>query len=678
MRRGRGTGVSARGGYYRAAMFRSVLIANRGEIAVRVIRTARALGLRTIAVYSDADRGALHVKLADEAHYIGPSPARASYLDVARIIEVARKSRAECVHPGYGFLSERPELVEGCAAAGIVFVGPPPAAMRAMGSKSEAKALMAKAGVPVVPGYHGERQDPAFLKQKAYETGYPVLIKPAAGGGGKGMRKVDKQIDFEAALASAQREAESSFGDRRVLVEKAIENPRHIEIQIFADSHGEAVHLFERDCSAQRRHQKVLEEAPAPGMTAELREAMTKAAVTAAKAVGYQGAGTVEFIADGARLSIDGYYFLEMNTRLQVEHPVTEMVTGFDLVEWQFRVAAGERLPKKQDEIRLDGHAVEVRLYAEDPEKGFLPSTGKLYALQLPKGEGVRVDSGAETGGEVTPFYDPMIAKLIAHAPTREAALDRLARVLDDTVVVGPRSNVAFLQALVRLPSVRAGKIDTGLIEREAAALGMAPRPTDFSAAARAVEKLVAHEQDRMASRAQRRSDEKHSPWDARDAFGLGGTRETSFAVSVDGARASARVRFGADGIRASIDGKTAADCAVVEAGDGMVAWHKGRQTKVVPEEAIAVDLEHLDTGGLVSAPMHGKVLAIEVKAGERVSKGQRLGVIEAMKMEHALTAPLDGTVREIAVKAGDQVAERAKLLVISTDGNAAEVDGKK
>jgi 3-methylcrotonyl-CoA carboxylase alpha subunit len=660
-------------------MFRSVLIANRGEIAVRVIRTARSLGLRTIAVYSDADREALHVKLADEAHYIGPAPARASYLDIVRIIEVARKAKAECIHPGYGFLSERPELVEGCVAAGIVFVGPPPAAMRAMGSKSEAKALMAKAGVPVVPGYHGERQEPAFLKQKAYETGYPVLIKAVAGGGGKGMRQVDKQIDFDNALASAQREAESSFGDRRVLIEKAVENPRHIEIQVFADNHGNAVHLFERDCSAQRRHQKVLEEAPAPGMTAELREAMTKAAVTAAKTVGYRGAGTVEFIVDGAKgLRTDGYYFLEMNTRLQVEHPVTEMVTGLDLVEWQFRVAAGEKLPLKQEDIRLNGHAVEARLYAEDPEKGFLPSTGKLHALQFPQGEGIRVDSGVEAGDEVTPFYDPMIAKLIAYGPTREEALGRLARALDDTVIVGPRSNVAFLHALVTLKAVREGKIDTGLIARETAALGLAPRPTDFAAAARAVEKLVAREQERMSARVRKRSDERYSPWDARDAFGFNGERETSYAVSIDGARATARVRFAADGIHASVDGKAAADCAVVEAGEAVIAWHKGRQTRVVPEEAIAVDLEHLDTGGLVSAPMHGKVLSIEVKVGERVSKGQRLGVIEAMKMEHALTSPLGGTVSEIAVKAGDQVAERAKLLVIAAEAEPKEVGKKK
>ena len=660
-------------------MFRSVLIANRGEIAARVIRTARALGLRTIAVYSDADRNALHVTLADEAHYIGPAPARASYLDVARIIEVARKTKAECVHPGYGFLSERPELVEGAAAAGIAFVGPSPSAMRAMGSKSEAKALMVKAGVPVVPGYHGDRQDPAFLKQKAYETGYPVLIKAVAGGGGKGMRKVEKQIDFENALASAQREAESSFGDRRVLIEKAIANPRHIEIQIFGDSHGNAVHLFERDCSAQRRHQKVLEEAPAPGMTAELREAMTRAAVTAAKTVGYHGAGTVEFIADGSKgLRTDGYYFLEMNTRLQVEHPVTEMVTGLDLVEWQFRVAAGEKLPLKQEEIRLQGHAVEVRLYAEDPENGFLPSTGKIHALQFPSGGGIRIDTGVEAGGEVTPFYDPMIAKLIAHAPTREEALDRLAWALDRTIIAGPRSNVAFLHSLVMLPAVRAGKIDTGLIERDSAALGTAPRPTDFAAAARAVETLIVREQNRMFARARRRSDEKQSPWNSKDGFGFSGKRETSYAVSVDGIRSTAVVRFERDGLHASINGEQAVDCAVVEAGEAIIAWHGGRQTKVVLAEAIAVDLEHLDSGGVVSAPMHGKVLSIDVKKGERVEKGQRLGVIEAMKMEHVLTSPVEGIVSEVAVNAGDQVAERVKLLVVTADDNGQAETGQK
>ncbi len=448
-------------------MFKSVLIANRGEIAVRIIRTARALGMRTAAVYSDADREALHVKLADEAHYIGPAPARDSYLDVSRIIEAARKARAECVHPGYGFLSERPELAEGCVAAGIVFVGPPPAAMRAMGSKSEAKALMQKARVPVLPGYHGDRQDAKFLREKAYETGYTVMIKAAAGGGGKGMRKVTKAIEFEEALVSAQREAEAAFGDDRVLIEKVIENPRHIEVQIFADNHGNVVHLYERDCSLQRRHQKVMEESPAPGMTENMREAMTKAAIDAAKLSGYRGAGTVEFIVDPSKgMTLDSFYFLEMNTRLQVEHPVTETVTGIDLVEWQFRIAAGEKLPLTQNEIHLKGHVVEARIYAEDPEAGFLPSAGKLHGLHFPKGEGIRVDSGIAEGDEVTGYYDPLLAKMIAHAPTRNGAFNRLSHALAHTVVAGPRGNIAFLHALAELPAVREGKVDTGLIER--------------------------------------------------------------------------------------------------------------------------------------------------------------------------------------------------------------------
>lgn len=648
-------------------MFRSVLIANRGEIAVRIIRTARTMGMRTIAVYSEADRNALHVKLADEAHYIGGAPARESYLDVSRIIEAARKAKAECVHPGYGFLSERAELAEGCAVAGIVFVGPPPAAMRAMGSKSEAKALMQKARVPVVPGYHGERQDVKFLREKAYEAGYPVLIKAAAGGGGKGMRKVTRALEFDSALAAAVREAEAAFSDGRVLIEKVIDNPRHIEIQIFADSHGNAVHLFERDCSAQRRHQKVMEEAPAPGIDDALRAAMTKAAVTAATTAGYQGAGTVEFIVDGAKEpQTDGYYFLEMNTRLQVEHPVTEMVTGVDLVEWQFRVAAGEKLPLTQGEIRLNGHAVEVRLYAEDPEKGFLPSTGKLYALKFPEGAGIRVENGVEEGGVVSAYYDPMIAKLIAHAPTRNGALDRLTQAIEETIIAGPRSNVAFLRALANLPAVREGKVDTGLIEREAQALGAFPQPADFAAAARAVESLVMHERERLSARARKRSNEKRSPWDAHDAFGFGGARETGYAVAIDGKRAVARLRFGADGVQVSIEGKQAADCMVVAAGESVIAWRSGRQTVVTPEDAAAADADHGSNDGVVTAPMHGKVLAIDVRQGDRVSKGQQLAVIEAMKMEHALAAPADGEVVEIAVAVGDQVAERAKIAVIA------------
>ena len=419
-------------------MFRSVLIANRGEIACRIARTAKRLGLRTIAVYSEADAHALHVRSCDEAYCIGPAPARDSYLAIERIVAVAKQAGAECVHPGYGFLSENADFVDACNQAGIAFVGPPAAAMRAMGVKDRAKTLMEKAGVPVVPGYHGERQDAKFLKEKAYEIGYPVLIKPAAGGGGRGLRRVDKHAEFETALEGAIREAESAFGSSRVLIEKYVAAPRHIEIQVFADGHGNVIHLGERDCSLQRRHQKVIEEAPAPGMTAELRAQMGAAAVEAARAVGYVGAGTVEFIADGTKgLRADAFWFIEMNTRLQVEHPVTEAVTALDLVEWQFRVACGEKLPLEQSQVRIDGHAIEARLYAEDPESGFLPSTGRIVALELPAD--IRVDSGVEAGGEVTPYYDAMIAKLIAHAPTREAALDRLAAALDRTVIAGPR-----------------------------------------------------------------------------------------------------------------------------------------------------------------------------------------------------------------------------------------------
>ncbi len=448
-------------------MFESLLIANRGEIACRIIRTARAMGLRTIAVYSEADADAPFVRQADDGRLIGPAPARDSYLVIDKIIAAAKETGAQAIHPGYGFLSERAEFAEACAGAGIVFVGPPASAIRAMGLKDAAKALVEKAGVPVVPGYHGARQEPDFLRQKADEVGYPVLIKAVAGGGGKGMKRVDKTTEFEAALASARREAKSAFGDERVLVEKYVEAPRHIEMQVFADRHGNVVHLFERDCSLQRRHQKVIEEAPAPGMTAEMRAAMGRAATEAARAVGYEGAGTVEFIADGrGGLKADRFYFMEMNTRLQVEHPVTEAITGLDLVELQLRVAAGEKLPFGQADIKPTGHAVEARLYAEDPEKRFLPSTGRLYALTFPSGPGIRVDTGVEEGSEVTPFYDPMIAKVIAHAPTRVAALDRLAAALGDTLVAGPKTNVRFLKKLCEAPAFRAGTFDTGFIDQ--------------------------------------------------------------------------------------------------------------------------------------------------------------------------------------------------------------------
>ena len=475
-------------------MFSSVLIANRGEIAVRVARTAKRLGLRTIAVYSAADAQALHTQVCDEAHLIGPAAATESYLSGAAIINVARQAQAECIHPGYGFLAENAAFAEDCARAGIVFVGPPPEAIRAMGLKDRAKALMAQAGVAVLPGFHGARQDPSFLKQKAYEIGYPVLIKPVAGGGGKGMHRVDRHADFDDALERAQREGQAAFGDARVLIEKFVTSPRHIEFQIFADQAGTVIHLNERDCSLQRRHQKVIEETPAPGMTQELRKTMGEAAIAAARCVGYVGAGTVEFIADVSKgLSPDAFWFLEMNTRLQVEHPVTEAVTGLDLVEWQFRIAAGEPLPLRQEQVTLRGHALEARLYAEDPERGFLPSTGKLLAFDPPSGEGIRVDAGVAAGNEVTPYYDPMIAKIIASAPTRTDALERLAQALDETRVIGPRTNALFLAALLRTRGFRTGKFDTGFIEANLATL-VPPHEPDLAAAAAGLARLIERE----------------------------------------------------------------------------------------------------------------------------------------------------------------------------------------
>jgi 3-methylcrotonyl-CoA carboxylase alpha subunit len=639
-------------------MFGSVLIANRGEIACRIARTARRLGLRTIAVYSQADAGAPHVRLCDEAYEIGPAPARESYLAADKLIEVARRARAECIHPGYGFLSENPEFAQACGTAGIVFVGPPPDAIRAMGLKDRAKALMQDAGVPVVPGYHGEEQGEKILAARAAAIGYPVLIKAVAGGGGKGMRRVDRDAEFAAALASAQREAASSFGDDRVLVEKFVTSPRHIEIQVFADMHGNAIHLNERDCSLQRRHQKVIEEAPAPGMTPAMRAAMGEAAVKAAKAVGYVGAGTVEFIAEG---SLKGFWFMEMNTRLQVEHPVTEAITGLDLVEWQFRVAAGGRLPLAQAHVPLNGHAVEARLYAEDPEHGFLPSTGKLVALELPTGDGIRVDTGVEEGSEVTPFYDPMIAKVIAHADTREAALDRLASALDRTIVAGPRSNVAFLAALCRAGDFRAGTFDTGFIERNLAALGAVPR-LDRAAAALGALRLVDRDMGRIAAL---RGEEPASPWDATDGFQLAGAREVAIPILVDGERATASLVHGDSGLAVTVEGVRPGDGVLVENGEAVHVLRKGRQTVVARRAHAPVDVEHGNGDGVVRAPMHGKVLAILVEQGAAVTKGQRLAIIEAMKMEHTLTAPVAGTIAEISVEVGKQVAERSTIMVV-------------
>ncbi|HTV37367.1 MAG TPA: biotin carboxylase N-terminal domain-containing protein [Xanthobacteraceae bacterium] len=645
-------------------MFGSVLIANRSEIACRIARTAKRMGMRTIAVYSAADARAPHVRACDEAYLLGPAAPRDSYLSIERLIAVAKQSGAECVHPGYGFLSENADFAEACTQAGLVFIGPPAAAIRAMGLKDRAKVLMEKAGVPVVPGYHGERQNAKFLKEKAYEIGYPVLIKPAAGGGGRGLRRVDRHADFEAALQSAIRECEAAFGSSRVLIEKCIASPRHVEIQIFADTRGNVIHLNERDCSLQRRHQKVIEEAPAPGMTAELRARMGAAAVAAAKAAGYAGAGTVEFIADGSKgLRADGFWFIEMNTRLQVEHPVTEAVTGLDLVEWQFRVAAGEGLPLTQAQVRLEGHAVEARLYAEDPANDFLPSTGTIVALDLPAG--VRVDSGVEAGGEVTPYYDAMIAKLIAHASTREAALDRLADALERTLIAGPRTNVALLTALCRNGDFRRGTIDTEFIDRSLAVLGALPQQPDRAAAAFGLAQLLAA-QSRDDDTAAEDAAAANSPWAANDGFQLGGARLLSIPVTIDGESLEAAVTYSSDGAHVAVGGTApAADAQAFVSADEVFVLRHGRQTRLRIKDFSAAAVAGSAGDGAVKAPMHGKVLELFVGAGDRVSAGQRLAVIEAMKMEHTLHAPFAGTVRQIAVNPGAQVVEGGEIMLI-------------
>jgi 3-methylcrotonyl-CoA carboxylase alpha subunit len=641
-------------------MFSSVLIANRGEIACRIARTAKRLGMRTIAVYSVADAHALHRRLCDEAYFIGPAEPRESYLNIERLIDAAGKTGAECIHPGYGFLSESGDFADACAQAGLAFVGPPAAAIRAMGLKDRAKALMEKAGVPIVPGYHGERQDAKFLKEQANAIGYPVLIKPAAGGGGRGLRRIDNAADFEDALAGSVREVAAAFGSGRVLIEKYIAAPRHIEIQVFADRHGNTIHLGERDCSLQRRHQKVIEETPAPGMTEDLRAQMGAAAVEAARAVGYAGAGTVEFVADGTKgLRPDAFWFIEMNTRLQVEHPVTEAITGLDLVEWQFRVAAGEKLPLAQKDVRFDGHAIEARVYAEDPDNGFLPSTGTVVGLVLP--DDVRVDSGIEAGGEVTPFYDPMIAKLIAHAGTREAALDRMVGALERTLIAGVRSNVAFLGALCRASAFRDGKVDTGFIDRNLTALGAVPHSRDHAAAARGLEHLlgrdVAETEEPAAA---------DSPWAAQDGFQLTGARSTTIPILVDGEAADAAVTYGKGGMHVAIAGAAAAsDASVFDGKDDVFVLRHGRQTRVRMRDFSTAAAEGGAGDGTIKAPMHGKVLELFVGKGDSVAAGQRLAVIEAMKMEHTLRAPFAGAVVELAAAAGEQVVEGAQIMVI-------------
>jgi acetyl-CoA carboxylase biotin carboxylase subunit len=614
-------------------LLRTLLIANRGEIACRVIRTARKMGIATVAVYSDADASSAHVAMADRAVRIGPAPARESYLRGDVILAAAKETGADAIHPGYGFLSENAEFAEACAEAGVIFVGPPPDAIRAMGLKDRAKALMAKAGVAVVPGYLGDDQSPDHLAKEAGKIGYPALIKAVAGGGGKGMRKVEAAGDFSAALESAKREAKSSFGDDRVLIEKYVSRPRHIEVQVFADSHGDAVYLFERDCSLQRRHQKVIEEAPAPGMPEKMRAAMGEAAVKAAKAVGYVGAGTVEFIADASEgLRADRFWFMEMNTRLQVEHPVTEAITGTDLVEWQLRVASGEKLPKAQKDLRIDGHAMEVRLYSEDPDSGFLPSIGTLERLRLP--ENVRVDSGVREGDAVTPFYDPMIAKVIAHDATREGAAAKLADALSHAEIAGVRTNNAFLIRALRNTAFVKGDVDTGFIDRHLSEL--VPHAEIGTDVLQAAAQFVAHEHAKDSS----------DPWNARDGFRLGGAARQVVEFTACGKR-----------VTAALNGATASGADVMRLANGDIAVMRAGETVTLkPFDPFEAAEQGGETADRVVTPMPGKIIQVLVKAGDAVKRGQPLAMLEAMKMEHTLAAPADATVESVNVAQGDQV----------------------
>lgn len=660
-------------------MFSSVLVANRGEIACRVFRTARRMGIRTIAVHSEADADALHVREADEAVLIGPAPARESYLDAAKVLAAAKATGAEAIHPGYGFLSENADFAEAVQAAGLVWIGPPAAAIRAMGLKDAAKDLMQEAGVPVTPGYQGADQSDATLTAEAAKTGYPVLIKAVAGGGGKGMKRVDDPADFLAGLESARREAKAAFGDDRVLIERYITRPRHIEVQVFGDRQGNVVHLFERDCSLQRRHQKVIEEAPAPGMDDATRAAVTGAAVKAAQAVDYVGAGTIEFIADASDgLKPDRIWFIEMNTRLQVEHPVTEAVTGVDLVEWQFRVAAGEPLPLGQEQIALKGWAMEARLYAEDPANGFLPSIGRLEHFVLPEADGpIRVDAGVEAGGEVSQFYDPMIAKVIAHAETRDAAAEALAEAVERVEVWPVRTNAGFLGRCLRNRRFRAGDVDTGLIAAEGDTLSAAPHDPAIE---RAAIGLVA--EDRWYDRDGRRHTDWNTPWAGLpgQTFGLrmNGSARATYAARVGGrtvalpvvatdADRAWTVGAGDDAARVSVENQS------VRVGDRVFVWAYGEREDVLFDRGEAVPVAWRDgvaprggaggaSDGSLRAPMPGRIVAAPVKPGEAVAKGQTVVVLEAMKMEHALTAPFDGVAAEVGAAVGDQVTEGAVL----------------
>ena len=663
-------------------MFHKILIANRGEIACRVAATAARLGVRTVAVYSDADAQAAHVQACDEAVHIGGASVQDSYLQWQRILDAALQTGAQAVHPGYGFLSENAAFANACARAGLVFIGPGVAAIEAMGLKAASKQLMAKAGVPLVPGYHEADQSPALLASEARRIGFPVLIKASAGGGGKGMRIVHKDSDFSDALSSCQREAKNSFGDDAVLIEKYVQRPRHIEIQVFGDTHGNCVYLFERDCSVQRRHQKVLEEAPAPGMTEALRAQMGAAAVAAAKAVNYVGAGTVEFIVEQTAYDQPEsmkFFFMEMNTRLQVEHPVTEAITGLDLVEWQLRVASGEPLPLQQSEIRMRGHAIEARICAENPDNNFLPATGTLQVYRKPQASSferstIRIDDGVREGDTISPFYDSMVAKLIVHGDTREQALARLDTALAQTHIVGLNTNVQFLRHVVRSESFATAKLDTALIPRESAVL-FNQDPVGLPAAAAAViaDALLAE----AAAQGQ-------DPFSRRDGWQSHGITNRRFELAYEGQAVSAQLRYERGGALSLQVGEGAESALqFTTTGDGLWVQFNGARTHsqvhaqgearhvFTPQGAARISLldplahagEAAQEGGRLTAPMPGKVVSFAVKAGDKVKAGQPLAVMEAMKMEHTISAPQDGTVAELLYAPGDQVADGAELL---------------
>ncbi len=668
-------------------MFKKILIANRGEIACRVAASARRMGVKTVAVYSDADAHAKHVMACDEAVHVGGSAPKDSYLQWQRIIDAAKATGAQAIHPGYGFLSENEDFAQACVDAGLVFIGPPASAINAMGLKAESKRLMEAAGVPLVPGYHGADQDPELLKKEADRIGYPVLIKASAGGGGKGMRAVDKAEDFMAALESCKREAINSFGDDAVLVEKYVQRPRHIEIQVFGDTQGNVVYLFERDCSVQRRHQKVLEEAPAPGMTEALREQMGEAAVAAARAVGYVGAGTVEFIVEQPggydRPEDMKFYFMEMNTRLQVEHPVTEAITGLDLVEWQLLVASGEPLPLAQDELDIQGHAIEARICAENPDNNFLPATGTLSVYRKPAAtsfeiDEVRIDDGVREGDAISPFYDSMIAKLIVWGGTREEALGKLDAALAQTHIVGVQTNVQFLRRVLATESFNQARLDTALIPREAEHLfNQDPIGVDMAVAAAVAQTVLAE-----------REAESHDPFSRTDGFRSHGVASRRIDLEYAGQPVVAKLRYLDDGLELQVGDGARLPIAFTRQAGGVIdlryagrrqvvqVFRRGEANHIFGTLGAATILE-LDVlahasvganeGGRLTAPMPGKVVSIAVKAGDRVTKGQPLAVMEAMKMEHTIAAPQDGLVDEVLYAPGDQVTEGAELLRLGT-----------